>query len=128
MKSVDLMLQPVPAGPELQELANRTFICHDCEGMFKYISDELYYFPEQDATYHKHKDGRFCRAFVILEDGTIQIGGFDSVEENVIQQPVMTLDGRGGVEFGDGEAERFFQSMQRQKRKVAPASFEIRWE
>ncbi len=127
MQCVSENLRAVAPPKGLDELKSRTFICHRCERLYKYVSDELYFFPDFDATYHRHKDNKFCRAFVVMGDGSIQIGGYDSVEENVIQQALFTVDTKGNLEFSEGAAQRFFESMKRQKRKVKVATIEIRF-
>lgn len=131
MKSVDYRLQPAAAGSAWNELVRHSYICHRCQKIFKSTSDELYFFPDDDATYHRHADSVYYRAFTILPNGSIQIGAFDSVEENVIQGYAFTLDGRGGRDPGGGiddlraSSKEFFEAMKRQNRKVAPAEFRI---
>jgi hypothetical protein len=127
MQCVDQNLKPVTPPRGLDQLKSSTFICHQCERLFKYVSDELYFFADFDATYHRHKDNQFCRAFVVLTDGTVQIGAYDSVEENVIQQALFKLDAKGNLEFANAAAQRFFEAMKRQKRKVNAARIEIRF-
>jgi hypothetical protein len=108
-----------------QALAGRTFICHRCERVFRFAADELVYALDIDATYHEHDDA-FFRAFVILEDGTIQLGAFDSDEENVIQ--LYRLDRPGGGDPGESLedcAHRFFDSMRAQNRRLEPAEVRI---
>lgn len=131
MKCVDYGLKTVPGGSGFEWLVGISHICHRCQKIFKGTSDDLYFFPDDDATYHRHADGVFFRAFVIRPDGSIQIGAFDSVEEDVIQAFAFTLDGRGGsVPYGgDGElrasSKAFFDAMRKQKRRVSAAELKI---
>ena len=103
MKCVDYGLRTVPGGSGFEWLVSISHICHRCQKIFKGTSDDLYFFPHEDATNHRHADGVFFRAFVIRPDGSIQIGAFDSVEEDVIQGYAFTLDGRGGFDPFGGE-------------------------
>ena len=131
MKSVDYHLKPASAGSAWEELLRHSYICHRCQKIFKAVSDELYFFPDDDATYHRHPDSAFYRAFTIRPDGGIEIGAFDSVEENVIQAYAFTLDGKGGQHTVGGTADlhasskAFFEAMKRQNRRVAPADFRM---
>lgn len=131
MKCVDHGLKPVPGGSDLESLVRISHICHRCRKIFKGTSDELYFFPDDDATYHRHPDDVFFRSFVIRPDGSIEIGAFDSVEDDVIQMYAFTLDGRGGsVPFKPEQlrasSKAFFDAMKQQSRQVSPAGFEIR--
>jgi hypothetical protein len=131
MKCVDYGLKAVAGGSGFESLIKISHICHRCQKIFKGTSDELYFFPDDDATYHRHPDDVFFRAFVIRPDGSIQIGAFDSVEEDVIQRYAFTLDGRGGsVPYGGepqlrASSRAFFDAMKQQKRPVSPAEFDI---
>jgi hypothetical protein len=131
MHYVDYALKPETPPQDWSSFLQHSFICHRCEKMFLPTSDELYFFPDEDALYHQHQDKIFYRAFTIQKNGDIEIGAFDSVEENVIQHYAFSLDGKGGVNFvGDvtalkASSKKFFDSMRQQKRTVRPAEFRI---
>lgn len=130
MHCVDYSLRATPPVAGWDELLRHSFICHACEKIFKSVSKELYFFPDDDAVYHRHEDNCFYRAFTILENGVIQIGAYDSADENVIQNPAMTLNG-GESHGAIGPAEKkrsreFFESMRRQMRRVEPAQVDFR--
>ncbi|MDF0665991.1 MAG: hypothetical protein P0119_07930 [Nitrospira sp.] len=131
MRYVDYALNLQSPPQDWGDFLQHSFICHRCEKTFSSVSDELYFFPDEDALYHRHQDNTFYRAFTIQKDGEIQIGAFDSVEENVIQQYAFSLDGKGGtVPAGDvnslkASSKKFFDSMKQQKRKIRPAELRI---
>ena len=125
MRAIDSDLRPSQAPSALNELRGATFICHRCERIFKATVDALVYVVDSDMTYHEHGDALF-RAFVILDDGNVQIGAFDSVDEDVIQ--LYRIDRPGTDSSGESLEERsraFFDSMRRQNRNVVPADFGI---
>ena len=125
MRAIDSDLRPSQAPSALNELRGATFICHRCERIFKATVDELVYAVDSDMTYHEHDDALF-RAFVILDDGTVQIGAFDSVDEDVIQ--LYRIDRPGTDSSGESLQEcsrAFFDSMRAQNRTVVPADFRI---
>ena len=131
MKCVNYELKAVPGSSDVDSLIGESHICHRCQKIFKGTSDELYFFPDDDATYHRHPDGVFFRSFMIRPDGSIMIGAFDSVQEDVIQGYAFTLDGGGSVPYGGDDQLRassktFFDAMKQQKRRVSPAEFHIR--
>ena len=128
MHSVDDDLRPVSAKTALEQLSRYSFICHHCERVFAARSDELYYFVENDFTYHRHGNA-FFRALEILEDGAVRISSLDSVEENVLQ--IYRMDGSdaaGEADHVDWRQEmtessrRFFESMKRQKRPIVTSN------
>src|SRR5688572_14914223 len=91
MQRVDYDLRPTMLVAGWDDFLHRSFICYACEKTFKSVSNNFFLFPEDDATYHRHADGRYYRASVILDNGLIQSGAFDSVEENVIQASAITV-------------------------------------
>jgi hypothetical protein len=127
MQCVDHKLQPVSAEAEKEYLGRFSFICHSCEKTFAARSDELYYFPDEDFVYHRH-GVEFYRVIMIMHNGTLQIGGYDSVEENVLQRYKLVLGpgnavspagaGRSALEESSG---KFFESMKRQHRNIEVA-------
>ena len=132
MRIVNYRLEAVSAGSALEPLQSHSYICHRCEKFFKAASDDLYFFPDEDAVYHRHPDAIFYRAFTIRPDGVIEIGAFDSVEEDVIQRYALALDGRGDCDVvGFNElkprSKAFFDSMKRQNRRVVPAQIQMRF-
>jgi hypothetical protein len=125
VRAIDSDLRPSQAPSALNELGGATFICHRCERIFKATVDELVYVVDSDMAYHEHDDALF-RAFVILEDGTVQIGAFDSVEDEVIQLYRIDRPGTDSSSESLEECSRaFFNSMRRQNRNVVPADLRI---
>jgi hypothetical protein len=124
MQCVDHKLQPVSAEAEKEYLGRFSFICHHCEKTFAARSDELYYFPDEDFVYHRH-GVEFYRAIMITHNGTLQIGDFDSVKENVLQRYKLALvpgNAVGPAAAGPSALKessgKFFESMKRQHRNI----------
>lgn len=125
MRAVHSDLSQAPETRDFEALRGTAFICHRCERVFRSAADELVYVVDNDATYHEHRDG-FFRAFVILDNGTIQLGAFDSVDEDVIQQ--YRIDRPGSPDPGESLEDcsrRFFDSMRAQNRRMEPAEFRL---
>jgi hypothetical protein len=125
VRAIHSDLSPAQETSDVGALSEMTFICHRCERVFRSAANELVYAVDIDATYHEHDDALF-RAFVMLQDGTVQIGAFGSAEEDVIQR--YRLDRPGGSDHGESLREcsrRFFDSMRAQNRRVEPAELRI---
>src|SRR3954454_913409 len=114
MRAVHSDLSQAPETGDFEALQGTTLICHRCERVFRSAADEIVYVVDADATYHEHPDA-FFRAFLILDDGTIQIGAFDSVDEDVIQQYRIDRHGTPDPEESlRACSRRFFDSMRAQ--------------
>ncbi|MCY2990838.1 MAG: hypothetical protein NTY19_23620 [Planctomycetota bacterium] len=131
MNCVDLMLCELPHFSGWDRFVRLAYICHECEKTLRGEHKDLYYFPQMDYFYHKHGDDVFYRAFPIMEDGTIKIGGDDGERENVIQRHAIILDGTGDYEhIGDltPSSKKFFESMRKQKREVSNTEVRVRFQ
>jgi len=130
MNCVDYLLHELPHFDYWDRFVHLSYICHECEKILRGEHRDIYYFPRKDVFFHRHSDDVYYRAFAIMEDGTIMIGGIDSEEENVIQDHAIILDKKGGCEhIGDLRlsSKRFFESMRRQNRKVENTEIRLRF-
>ena len=129
MNCVDFMLRELNHFSGWDRFIRLSYICHKCEKILRGEHKDLYFFPQMDYFYHKHSDDVYYRAFAIMEDGTIMIGGSDGERENVIQCHAIVLDKKGGHEhIGDlkPSSTKFFKSMRKQKRRVSNTEVRIR--
>jgi len=130
MKCVDLLLRDVPHFMGWEKFVRLSYICHRCEKTIRGDDPGVFYFPSLDYFYHKHDDDVYYRAFPIMENGVIRIGGSDSETEDVIQRHAIQLDKRGDYKHvGDlrASSKEFFESMRRQHRTVSNTEVRIRF-